>query len=239
MTTQLDSFITEFAALLNGKKSAIEVESVLGRSPLGTARLALYATLVARQQRGVIDEFYQAVKVADANSRKPRFAKWRDDFLEEHPPWHWAPARAAENFSAYLELHGAGVALVELADFAWARHVVLHAPAADDASGLAVRHYTQGVRAFTLAVERDHRARGAPQQQPETWLLGRSRHTHSLVALTPSVAALVVLQVLEDRAWSPELPDVPRADVLAEAAALEQHGLLSSAALVSLSDWVK
>lgn len=234
----LDTFIREFAAMLDGQKSPRAVEAVLGPSASGTARLGLYFTLVERQQRGVLDAFYSAVKVADGASRKPRFERWRDAFLAKHPPSHWAPARSAEHFSTFLERGGAGVALVELADFAWTRHLVLHAPLADDGSALAVRHYTHAVRAFTLEVERDGRTSGAPAARAETWLLGRSRSTNTLLALTPSVAALVVLQVLEDRAWSAELPQLPRADVIAEARALEQQGLLSSAAVAALSGWL-
>ncbi|MDP3153396.1 MAG: hypothetical protein Q8N23_12030 [Archangium sp.] len=230
----LDDFLKEMAGLLDGSRSARQVERVLGPSASGSRRLALYATLVERQQHGVLDDFYAAVKVAAG----PRFSPLREAYLRAYPPRHWVPSRAAAQFPSFLEQRGAGAALVELADFAWSRHVVSMAPNTDDVSELIVRHYTHAVRAFTREVERDGKTSGRPLNVPETWLLGRSRQTAEVVIVEPSLAALVVIQVLQDRAWSADLPVIPRDDLVREAGALASLGLLSTGAREALEGWL-
>jgi hypothetical protein len=228
MSASLDVFLAHMAAMLDGCTSARAVEVELGPSASGTARLALYATLVARQQQGVIDEFYAAVRVASGR----RFVGYRDAYLRAHPPSHWAPARAAEHFAAFLEAQGAAAELIELADFAWVRHLVLHAPVNGDGSCLTVRHYSHAVRAFTQAVERGTaEGVGRPVPMPETWLMGRSLETAAFVVVEPSLAALVVVEVLSAGAWSVELPQLASGDLVNEAAHLERLGLLSAAAV--------
>lgn len=234
----LDEFLAQMAGLFDGRRSVSEVERVLGPSASGSARLGLCRTLVERQPRSVIDDFYSAVRVAmDAGSRG-RFAKVRDAYLRAHPPTHWVPTRAAEHFPAFLEQRAVPAELLELADFAWTRHVALMAPAADDASGLAVRHYTHAVRAFTVEVETMGRTTGRPERKGETWLIGRSPQTAGLLLIEPSIAALVVVQLLEDRGASAELPPVPRADLTREADSLHQLGFLSDKARAALEGWL-
>ncbi len=233
----LDVFFLQMAAMLEGRRSASEVEAVLGRSDSGTQRLGLYATLVARQQWAVLDEFYVAAKVAADTPRRGRFAKLREAFLRQHPPSHWSPARAAEHFGQFLESQSVTAELIELVDYAWTRHQVLHARASDPAR-LAVRHYTHRVRDFSRQVEAEGRASGRPVKEPETCLIGTSRETAALVVLEPSIAALVVLQVLEDRSWSADLPEVPRGLAQQEADHLHALGLLSQAQRLDLTVWL-
>ncbi|MDP3231961.1 MAG: hypothetical protein Q8N26_04245 [Myxococcales bacterium] len=220
MTPTLDTFLTEFAAMLDGRRTAREVESVLGPSPSGTARLGLYATLVQRQQTGAIDEFYAAVRVAAPSGY---YEPLRNAYLEAYPPSHWAPARAAEHFPVFLEARKSSIELVELADFAWTRHLVLNAEATD---ALVVRHYTHAVKRFSNEVERDGRTRGRPEKDAETWLMGRSLLDGNLVMVEPSVAALVTVEVLHSGGWSDELPAIPRGVLLKEAERLIELGLL-------------
>lgn len=222
----LDLFLEQMQAHLDGRRTAAEVEQVVGCSASGTARLALYRTLVDRQQQGVLDQFYAAVRVAAQTMRAGHFERLRDGYLAAHPPSHWAPARAAEHFAGFLEPRGVHPALIELADFAWARHVVLH----DATRAIAVRHYTHAVRQFTHQVEHEALRSGVPERAPETWLLGRARPTESLVVLTPSVAALLVLQLLDDGVWPEGVERLRPEVVLAEADALIAQGLLEEGA---------
>lgn len=233
----LEVFLTTFAAMLDGRVSASELEATLGPSASGTARLERYVTLVGRQRRGVIDEFYAATRVASEALGRP-FGPLRDAYLVAHPPSHWAPARAAEHFPAFLEALGAQPMLIELADFAWTRHCVLHAAAADDGADLAVRHYTHAVAEFTHDVERGARSTGAPDAVAQTWLLGRSRSTSGLVAMKPSLTALVALQLLAESGRSEGLPVVAPADVRSEVDHLREQGLLSAVAVASLRSWL-
>lgn len=228
----LDTFFEQLGAMLDGRRSAAEVEAVLGPSASGTARLALYRTLVERQQRGVIDEFYAAVKVACETIASGSFARHRDAYLKAHPPAPWAPAAAAASFPAFLEGRAVKGELVELADLAWARHLVLQAPARDDVSGLCVRHYAHAALAFTADVERG-RQKGRPKASAETWLMGRSRHTGRFVAVVPSVAALVLLQRLEEPGTEEPGLDVSGRQLRGEAEQLCELGLLSKACLAT------
>lgn len=226
----LDAFLAQMASLLDGTRSARDVERTLGRSASGTARVALYATVVGRQQRGVLDAFYAAARVACG----PGFAAHCTAFLHERPPSHWVPAAAAEHFGEFLERRAASADVRQLVDFAWTRHEVLHASAADDASGLAVRHYEFGIRDFSRQVEQSGLRKGRPLPGPETWLIGRSRATAELVVLAPSLAALVAVQVVADQGWSADLPVLPRAQVRDEAEHLFELGLLSAPALATV-----
>jgi len=231
MKRALDTFLAEFAAMLDGKRTAREVESALGPSASGTARLGLYTTLVRRQQTGVIDEFYAAVRVAADSRLAGHFDQLRDAYLEAHPPSHWVPARAAEHFPGFLEARKASTELVELADFAWTRHAVLHA---ERSEALVVRHYTHAVKRFSNEVERDGRTRGRPVKETETWLMGCSLVTENLVMVEPSVAALVTVDVLQRGVWSDELPALPRQALLEEADRLIELGLLPVASRSTL-----
>ncbi len=223
MKPTLDEFLAEFAAMLDGKRTAREAEATLGASPSGTTRLGRYRTLVQRQQVSVIDEFFAAVRVAAQSRSAGSFHQLRDAYLEAYPPSHWVPTRAAEHFPAFLEARKASTELVELADFAWARHQVLHA---EQPEALVVRHYTFAVKRFSNEVERDGRTRGRPAKEPETWLMGRSHLTESLLLVEPSVAALVAIEVLQTGAWSDELPAVGRGALFTEVESLIDLGLL-------------
>lgn len=230
----LDAFLKQMAALLDGRASAAEVERALGKSASGTARLSLYPRLVARQQRAAIDAFQQAAKVACDALAPGRFAPLRDAFLRHHPPASWAPARANAHFGRFLAEGKAPGAVVELADYAWARYEVLH----QDPAAFAVRHYTHRVRDFAHQVEHEHLRKGTPAVGEQTLLLGRTFDTADLVVLTPSLAALVAVALLEARGNAAGLPAVAAADVVREAGHLHRLRLLSAAAVADLTRWV-
>lgn len=230
MTASLESFFAAMGALLDGTISAAQCEAQLGPSPSGTARLALYPRLVARQATGALDGLFAATRVAGLTWDAERYRALQASYLVAHPPASWSPSEVAVGFADYLDARGAPRDLVELADYARVCRRVLAAPARDGTAGLAVVHYQHAVREFALAVKTGSITEGRPAPRATTWLLGRHRETQRLVAITPSVPALVALQVLADGAWTSGLPAVERTHVRAEAAALVRLGLLAPTA---------
>ncbi|MEO7091934.1 MAG: hypothetical protein ABI175_01710, partial [Polyangiales bacterium] len=227
-------FFAEMGELLAGRKTAAQCEAVLGPSPSGTMRLAVYAKLVDRQQRGALASLFRAALVA-ADSWDPRRSEeLRAGYLSTFPPAHWAPSVVAAPFADYLIANGAPADVIELADFARTRFEVLRAPASDGIDGLAVRHYTHAIHTFTHQVERAGLTSGRPTSEATTLILGRHRETADFVVITPTLAMMVALQLAEERSWSPELPTVERCDVRDAAAALFAHGLLSEVALANI-----
>ncbi len=227
----LDTFFAEMAELLAGRRTAAQCESVLGPSPSGTDRFGIYAKLVDRQQQGALESLYRAALVASASWDRARTDELRAGFLRSSPPAHWSPAAVAAPFADYLEAHGAPTDVIELADFARTRHDVLRAPASDGIAGLAVRHYTHDVHGFIVAVERGERTTGRPAVVPSTWLFGRHRVTAKLVLVVPSLAVLVALLLVEDQAWSTDLPAIDRTEVATAIGFLAEQALLSERTL--------
>jgi hypothetical protein len=223
----LEGFFAEMSALLSGQRSAAACEAVLGPSPSGTERLALYVKLVERQHQAALDSLFRAALVAAATWDRARTNELRASFFRAVPPAHWSPATVAAPFAAYLAAQGAPADVVELADFALVRHEVLRAPLSDAVDGLAVRHYTHAVREFTLGVDTGEITAGRPAPTASTWLLARHRATAELVLIVPSLATLVALQVIADGAWSPELPPVARSEVAEAAQFLFAQGVLA------------
>ena len=233
-TTPLVRFFAEMAELLAGRRSAAECEQVLGPSPSGTARFAMYRKLVDRQQRGALESLYRAVLVAADTWDPRRSESLRAEFLSAFPPAHWSPSTVAAPFADFLIASAAPVDLVELADFARTRLDVLRAAARDDVAALAVRHYTHAVHEFTLQVEREGLTAGRPRSGPTTVVLGRHRETADLVLVTPTLATLVALQLSEEGEWSAELPPVERSDVRGAAELLFEQGLIPEAVLTRI-----
>lgn len=224
----LAAFFAEMDPFLRGERSAEEVLARLGPSSSGVARFALYAELVRRQRRGIIDHFYRPVAAAAEAKEKGLFARLRDAYLREHPPTHWTPNEAARAFPGFLaEQEASDLQLVALADYAWARFSVMHAEhrpgelGVDDA--ILVRHYEWDVATYSEAVE--HGTGDIElDATPRTLLLGRHRSASTLVVLTPSLAALIAMAVASGR--RPVLPaGLTAAVVEDEARALEARGL--------------
>lgn len=227
----LETFFAEMAELLAGRRSPAACEQVLGRSRSGTERFGVYAKLVARQHQAALDALYRATFVAAMTWDRERCARLREGFLHDCPPAHWSPVEVAAPFADYLVAHEVPDDLVELADFARTRSDVLRATHHEGLEGLAVRHYTHAVCEFTLAVEREGLAAGRPVPSATTWLLGRHRETAELVLVTPSLAALVALQIVHEGSWSTALPRVPPVEVGQAAERLNAEGLLSRSAV--------
>ncbi|HSO32607.1 MAG TPA: hypothetical protein VLT33_08825 [Labilithrix sp.] len=226
--TSLATFFAEMEPFLLGQRSASDVLDRLGPSPSGADRFALYAELVQRQRRGILDHFYRPVAAAAEARERGRFGRLRDAYLCAHPPRHWTPNEAARAFPGFLSQQAdVGEDLVSLADYAWARFSVMHAPHRPEDVGLdeavLVRHYEWDVATFSEAVER--RLAGVTLRAiPRTLLLGRHRSASTLVVLTPSLGALLALAAASGRV--PALPDgLSSAMVVEEARALVERGL--------------
>lgn len=230
MTTSLESFFATMGALMEGSISAEQCEARLGPSASGTARLALYPRLVARQATSALDAMFAAARIAGLAWDADGYRALQAGYLAAHPPRSWSPSEVVVGFADYLEAHGAPRDIVELADYARVCRQVLAAPASDGTAGLAVVHYQHAVREFALGIKAGSIAEGRPAARPTTWILGRHCETQRLVAVTPSVPALVALQVLTDGTWSGGLPAVERSHVRLEAAALVRLGVLAPTA---------
>lgn len=229
----LADFFAEMDPFLRGERSAEEVLARLGPSPSGVRRFALYAELVRRQRRGIIDHFYRPVAAAAEAKETGLFGRLRDAYLVQHPPAHWTPNEAARAFPGFLaEQPVVDPQLVSLADYAWARFSVMHAAHRPGDLGveaaILVRHYDWDVATYSEAVER-----GAEDVElratPRTLLLGRHRSLSTLVVLTPSLAALIAMAVASGR--RPAIPaGLSAAMVEEEARALEARGLFPDGA---------
>lgn len=217
---------------VSGRVGVERVEALLGPSPSGTKRLALYPTLVRRQWNGVVDHFYRALASIANHTHPGRFARLRDGYLEAHPPAHWEPNRNVLGLPAYLEALGDVPPLwIELADFAVCRFKVMHAdhsdvPRLDET--LFVRHYEHDVSLVSAVVEREGGA-SVPDVQvaPRTIVFGRHVRTGRLVVTTPSFAALIALGRLAGESI-PALPaGLTEAQVEHERGALAELGLIA------------
>jgi len=230
MTVPLATFCEEMTLFLLGRKSADAVLDRVGESRSGRARFAVYAELVARQRRAVIDHFMRPVAAALGDS----FSSLRDEYLRRHPPSHWIPSEAAREFPAFVAARSELPAFAaELADFAWVRYEVMCAPH-DDGVGLGraiqVRHYDYDVVAFSREAEDAGLVRGEPRRRGTTVLVTRHRQQSTLVVVTPSQAALVVLAIAAEGPPPPVPPGVDDRMLLDEARSMQASGILGGGA---------
>jgi hypothetical protein len=231
--TSLAAFLAEMEPFLLGDRSADETLAKLGPSPSGAHRFALYAELVARQRRGIVDHFYRTVRAAAEATSPGLFARIRDEYLRDFPPKHWDPNEAARAFPDFLSARpDTPACLAALADYAWVRFAAMHAPHDPNDVGLDValfvRHYEWDVTSFSDAVEKDDLRIGLPASTPRSLLVGRHRAKGSLVVLKPSLGALLALRAAATRCADP-LPGGIRAEIVVEEArSLEQLGLVPS-----------
>jgi hypothetical protein len=231
--TDLALFHATMGPFLRGEISAEEVERRLGPSPSGTARLALYPRLVQRQARGLVDHFFRGLAAALEAASSTAFPRLRDAYLEARPPASWEPNANLAAFPAFVrDAPDVPAWAFEMADFAWARFVAIHAEHVAGEVGLErsvfVRHYSHDVVAASATNEGKgvgHRC--VPPPTPRTVLFARHTTTGRFVVVTPSVGALFALL----RAAGDELPPLPPVLTSAmlddELAALRARGLLA------------
>jgi hypothetical protein len=229
--SSLAKFHSVMAPFLRGESTAADVERLLGPSPSGTARLALYPLLVRRQATGLVDHFFRALAAALEVDTPGAFARLRDAYLVGHPPKSWEPNENLRAFPAFVSAwQGAPSWAAEMADYAWARFVAMHADRVSGDVGLEravfVRHYTHDVLAASRANESTTGASRTPRPAPETLVFARHAAEGHLVTLTPSVAALFALLGASGEVLPPLPPGVTEADLALELAALRKAGIL-------------
>ncbi len=228
----LAKFHAVMAPFLRGEISAAEVEQLLGPSPSGTERLALYPRLVRRQWTGTIDHFFRALARALELVAPGAFPAMRDAYLEAHPPASWEPNENLRAFTPFVKSR-AGIPpwAPEMADYAWSRFLAMHADVVSGDVGLEraifVRHYTHDVVATSLANESATGGASVPRLAPGTFVFARHVTRGHLVTLTPSVAALFALL----RAAGETLPPLPDGlfaeDLDRELVALHDAGIVA------------
>jgi hypothetical protein len=226
VTAPLDDFFAHMAGLLTGARTVEQCQAVLGASPSGSERFAVYVELVDRQFRGAIESFFRAALTACRTWDNNACAKIVDDFVAAHRPQTWSPIAAALPLAEFFQRNGAPQDVNELADFACTRHAVQTAP--PGVEGIAIRSYAHDVSEFVRAVDEGRDAQGRPAAKPTTIVLGRHRETSALVLLHPSLATLVALQLLADRRWTEDLPIVDKREVATQAQFLAEQGLIAS-----------
>ena len=185
------------AFLVRGQGSAEAVEAALGPSPSGTARLALYAQLVERQQREALESLFPATRRALEHVAPRSFAELATRFARTHRSATAHPGGLGAPFVAFLtkptnvdETVRAWSA--ELADFERIRYELTTSdapfPEEDVDPLLATRRYAH-------AVHRTSDAAPVPNAEPVSLLLVRDRETLRVRWLEVGAAELVIVGV--------------------------------------------
>lgn len=242
MSARHAEFLETMKRFFEGDLDAAGVESRLGKSASGTARLALYGALVRRQRVGLLDHFFRAARVAAETHARGTWADLLAEYLRSHRPDHWEPNRFAAPMVAFLEQRAADGGLpsfvFELADYAWIRYAASLAPHGDVVTlgaDVVVREYDHDVATYARDVE----AAGAPPRDvPERattiLLVCRSRVSGKLETIRPSVAALLALGEHTTRIATRALPPgITADDVEAESRALVTLGVLPGTVLAA------
>ncbi len=240
MKTSLETFFGAMGPFLEGRASVADVAKKLGQSPSGERRLALYPELIRRQKRGVLDHFFASARAACDGHEARLWERLAEQYIYEVSPTHWEPNRYAKPMLAFLETRQAAESsippvVVELADFAWVRFAAMVAEHPTNADlgmdrALFVRHYAHEVANYTSAVENGTSAKGAfPEATPSTLVVCRSRRTHRLEIVRPSLGALVALRRREVPDEPVRLPKgLTEADVDHEDATLVELGVVAA-----------
>lgn len=220
--TALPAFFAAMDELLGGRLDGAGVESRIGASPSGTARLALYGELVRRQRAQLLDALFPTVARAANEAQPGLWGQIQSAYTRAHPPRHWEPNAFGAALSDFLEALAARdpsipTFLAELADLEFLEWQVTVAPRTSTVPGndetLHVRRYEHDLLAY--------RARGAagcgttpPAKASLTLLVCRTHTTDETFLLHPSPAALVAIA---RRAGHPVPAGAPPLEVVDEA----------------------
>jgi hypothetical protein len=239
MSVSLDEFFVAMLPFLERRATAQDAERILGSSPSGSARFALYPEFLRRQKRSILDGFFRATRFACDSIRPKLWNEVVEDYLRAVRPSHWEPNHYAEPMLAFLKQwqkpnHPALPEFVhELADFAWIRFASMIAEHPEDGgphvgTAIHVRQYTHEVHHYSIAAEDETLKPGAlPEPTSCTLLVGRSRLAARLKIVRPSVAALFALHLRQTPGAQVKLPaGLTLEDIANEDAALVQLGML-------------
>jgi hypothetical protein len=202
--SDLHAFFTHAGAfLVRGEGTAESVEAALGPSPSGTARLALYARLVERQQREALEALFPATRRALEHLVPRAFAELCLRFACTHRSAIAHPGGLGAPFVAFLadptnvawiEERTANDAawLAELADFERVRYELAtsDAPFPTGADPLVV------TRRYAHAVHRANDDSPVPRPEAVSLLLVRVRDTLRVRWLEVGAAELVIVGVV-------------------------------------------
>ncbi len=235
MSARHAEFLATMKGFFEGEIDAAGVESRLGKSASGTARLALYGDLVRRQRVGLLEHFFRAARLAAETLARGTWTELLAEYLRRHKPDHWEPNQFAAPMVAFLEQRVADGMLpsfvFELADYAWIRYAASLAPHGDIVAlgaDVVVREYDHDVAAYAREAEVVGACpRDAPARATTVLLVCRSRVSGKLSAIRPSVAALLALGEHATGIATRALPaGISADDVLAESRALVTLGVL-------------
>ena len=142
--------------LVRGEGSAEAVEAALGPSPSGTARLALYATLVERQQLEALEALFPSTRRALEACERGSFRRLGTHFARSHRSTSAHPGGLGPAFVAFVGRAELAPWVVELADSERARYELATSPEPIPARGFdpvhALRRYTHDVHRVTEAM---------------------------------------------------------------------------------------
>jgi hypothetical protein len=99
---QLESFFSAMGRFLGGDIGPSAVEERLGACPSGTERLGLYAELVRRQRRDVLDSLFPAVRAACGRLGPTTWPEIVTAYTRAHPPRHWEPNHSGAHLGDFL-----------------------------------------------------------------------------------------------------------------------------------------
>jgi hypothetical protein len=210
--SELARFFERMQPFLERKHSVESLVGALGPSPSGNARLALYPEFIRRQKRNILDSFFSATRAACDAARPGLWNTLAESFVQETAPTHWEPNHYAEVFLKFLtkrqsEDPSMRAYFVELAEYAWTRFAAMIArhpegldPGVDTA--IFVRQYSIDVESYSHAAEASPPVTSGtgvsePIEIPCTLLICRSRISHRLTIVRPSLAALIALRKRE------------------------------------------
>lgn len=229
----LTRFVDAFVPMLEQRRTAAEVESIVGASASGTHQLRFYRVLAERARFIVIRDVFPGLRHLARS-----LGVWGDlvhDFFAAHPPSDADPQVAGAQLSEFIEgWRSADLpsSLEEVADFeycSWTVGVDLFEPTADDPGldrTLFVRHYEHDVPRFVGAVHADgDAAPSAPE--PKGTAVVIHRHPRDLFPRTFFPSPLGMLALARRLGHPVEVPAGVPPEALENAyRELEEHGVV-------------
>lgn len=195
MSAELSAFFGALGPMLRARVDAVEVERALGPSPSGTAALAFYAELVARNYRKIVRDIFPCTR-ALVEKLGASWSTLERAYVHEHVAQGIDPNGYGAGFPAWLQTRdGLPASCGEVADFEWLRVRAHHAiDGLDDGfeRRLFVRQYTCDAPAFWRACARDP-ATPPPPTRPTIALVFRHTQTLQVAVHYPRGAAIAAL----------------------------------------------
>lgn len=232
MTASLDRFFAEMAPMLASRRSAAEVEGVLGASPSGTTNLGFYAELVRRNLEKILRDVFGHTRALALRGGHERWRALVEGYTAAHPPAGNVPNRFAAAFPGWLANQGDDLLQwSEIADFEWLR-VRAHHAVDGDGDGLDrrmfIRQYTFDVPRWIASYAEDPAA-PLPRATPCIAVVFRHHATGRVGVHRPTAAGLAAIARRAGASLPPEL-----AELDLEAITRAEQVLVTSGVLVPI-----